>query len=295
MIIKLILNFETICFIFELLLIYLKQFNSNEMSKQKRFLQKYQGKSNFINSNFKRFFEQNWQKIMLLVIIILVFSYKDLTIHFDLSSPFGTNEVAPKIEETIPDIQTNQTQQGFTENIQESSRKETFSFFPSFFGGKKESEKVPQTLETTFDAIKKSKKESYIKHYAHIATQEMQQFGIPASITLAQALLHGQAGTDKLATKYNNHFSITCGSSWKNETIELQGICYRQYPSAWKSFRDHSELITSGRFADLKQYSSTDYKKWAIGLQEKGYSIDKNYANLLILIIQDFELDKQDS
>ena len=122
----------------------------------------------------------------------------------------------------------------------------------------------------------------------------MQKFGIPASITLAQALLHGQAGTDKLATKHHNHFSITCGSTWKNETIEFQGVCYRQYPSAWKSFRDHSQLITSGRFRDLKQYSSTDYKKWAIALQEKGYSIDKNYSKLLISIIQEFELDKQD-
>lgn len=272
----------------------MKQFNSIEMSKEKWFLQKYQGKGNFINYKIKAFFEQNWQKLTILVILILVFSYKDLTIHFDLSSPFGTKETPPKIEETLPNINSNQTQQGFTENIQESSRKESFSFFPSFFSNEKTRKKVPQTLETTFVAIKKSKKESYLKHYAHIAVQEMQQFGIPASITLAQALLHGQAGTDKLATKHNNHFSITCGSSWKNETIELQGICYRKYPSAWKSFRDHSNLITTGRFRDLKQYSSTDYKKWAIGLQEKGYSIDKNYSKLLIQIIQNFELDKHD-
>jgi len=264
------------------------------MSKQKQFLQRYKGEGSFVNQNIKRFFEQNWQKIILLVIIILVFSYKDLTIHFDLSSPFGTNETAPKIEETFPNTNQNKVQQGFTENVQESSRQETFSFFPSLFGKDKTDKKVPQTLETTFGAIKKSKKENYIKHYAHIATQEMQQFGIPASITLAQALLHGQAGTDKLATKHHNHFSITCGSSWKGDLIELQGICYRHYSSAWKSFRDHSELITSGRFRDLKQYSSTDYKKWAIGLQEKGYSIDPNYATLLIQIIQNFELDKHD-
>ena len=98
----------------------------------------------------------NWQKLTILAIIILVFSYKDLTIHFDLSSPFGTNEPAPKIDETIPDINTNHTQQGFTENIQESSKKETFSFFPSFFGNNKTTGKVPQTLETTFMAIEKS-------------------------------------------------------------------------------------------------------------------------------------------
>ena len=114
------------------------------MSKQNRFLQKYQGKGNFINPKVKAFFEQNWQKLTILAIIILVFSYKDLTIHFDLSSPFGTNEEPPKIEETLPNINANQSQQGFTENIQESSRKETFSFLRRF-----QTEKVKPDYETS--------------------------------------------------------------------------------------------------------------------------------------------------
>ena len=144
------------------------------------------------------------------------------------------------------------------------------------------------------DDVRKSKKRTFIKRYSHIAIEEMQQFGIPASVILAQALLHGQAGTGELAEKFNNHFSITCGSAWQGETHEIQGVCYRSYKSAWKSFRDHSYLITKGRFSDLKQFSSSDYKKWANGLQQKNYSIDKKYAKLLISIIQEYELDKYD-
>lgn len=263
------------------------------MRNKKRFLQKYQVQQSYYIDKVKTFIGNNWQKLTLLLLIILVFSYKDLTIHFDLSSPFrAKTEVAPKIDEQFPNgTQTNENQ-GFTEKIQQDSRKETFSIFPSIFRSKKK--KVPQTLEGAFNDIKKSKKKAYIKRYSHIAVEEMKEFGIPASITLAQALLHGQAGTGELAKGNNNHFSITCGSSWKSKTKEIQGVCYRSYKSAWKSFRDHSELVTKNRFTDLKQFSSTDYKKWAIGLQEKGYSTNKDYSSLLLKIIEEFELDKYD-
>ncbi|NJN78854.1 MAG: glucosaminidase domain-containing protein [Saprospiraceae bacterium] len=266
------------------------------MQNKKRFLQKYQGSQNYYLSQFKMFLTNNWQKLALLLLIILVFSYKDLTIHFDLSSPFGTKDDSPPtIEEQFPNGSQGTINQGFTEQMQKDSRNEAFSLFPFIFGGKDKSEnKVPKTLESAYNEVKKSKKTAYIKRFSHVAVEEMKEFGIPASITLAQALLHGQAGTGDLSTKANNHFSITCGSSWTEKTYEIQGICYRFYPSSWQGFRDHSELITKGRFTDLKQYSSTDYKKWAVGLQEKAYSTDKGYAELLMKIIKDFNLDRFD-
>lgn len=266
------------------------------MLDKRRFLQRYKAQQNYYVYQIKTFVGKNWQKLTLLLLIIIIFSYKDLTIHFDLSSPFrSSNDLPPKIEEQYPNshTQTNQ-KQGFTEKIQEESRKETFSLFPFLFGNNDKKDNVPKTLEGVYNDVKSSKKKAFIKRYSHVAVEEMNQFGIPASITLAQALLHGQAGTGELATKNNNHFSITCGSTWQKETRELQGVCYRSYKSAWKSFRDHSELITKGRFVDLKQFSSTDYKQWAKGLQEKGYSVDKTYAELLIRIIKENNLDKFD-
>jgi flagellum-specific peptidoglycan hydrolase FlgJ len=266
------------------------------MLNNNKFIQKYQRHQNYFIYKIKNFFANNWQKVTVLLVIILVFSYKDLTIHFDLSSPFRTQaETPPTLEEQFPNNTQGNVNQGFTDKMQQDSRSETFSLFPFLFGNNDESKtKVPKTLEGTFNDVKKSKKEAYIKRYSHVAVEEMKEFEIPASIILAQALLHGQAGTGDLSTKANNHFSITCGSSWSEKTHEIQGICYRNYPSAWKSFRDHSELITKGRFADLKQYSSTDYKKWAVGLQEKGYSVNKNYADLLMQIVKDYDLDKFD-
>lgn len=265
------------------------------MRNKKWFLQRYKAQQSYYAYKIKMFLTGNWQKLTLLLLIIIVFSYKDLTIHFDLSSSFrGTQNNPPTIEEQFPNDTQTDDKQGFTEKIQQDSRTETFSLFPSLFGQRDKEKKVLPTLESTFDEISTSKKEAYLKRYSHIAVEEMKLFDIPASIILAQALLHGHAGDGDLAQKENNHFSITCGSSWKGKTKEIQGVCYRSYESAWKSFRDHSELITKGRFADLKQYSSTDYKKWAIGLQEKGYSTDKKYTELLTTIITDFKLDKYD-
>jgi len=52
----------------------------------------------------------------------------------------------------------------------------------------------------------------YIARYAHVAQEEQQKYGIPASITLAQGLLETDAGRSKMAQRDNNHFGIKCFS-----------------------------------------------------------------------------------
>ena len=49
---------------------------------------------------------------------------------------------------------------------------------------------------------------SYIDEYKYLAIDEMVRSGIPASITLAQAILESNAGVSKLARESNNHFGI---------------------------------------------------------------------------------------
>ena len=265
------------------------------MLDKQRFLQRYKARQSYYLYQFKDFIVKNWQKLTLLLLIIVVFSSKDLTIHFNLTSPFGknNNEISKDSEGLFSNENQAGLHQGFSEKIKQDSRRETFSLFPIFFGDTGKNNKA-KTLKDIYSDIKKSKKEAFIKQFSNVAIEEMNQFGIPASITLAQALLHGQAGTGALATQNNNHFSITCGSSWTDKSRDIQGVCYRSYNSAWQSFRDHSKLITSGRFEALKKFSSTDYKQWAKGLQSKGYSTDDTYAELLIKIIKEQNLDRFD-
>ena len=50
--------------------------------------------------------------------------------------------------------------------------------------------------------------QNYFNKYKNIAIREMQRYGIPASITLAQGVLESAAGNSRLATVANNHFGI---------------------------------------------------------------------------------------
>src|SRR5882757_5676468 len=57
----------------------------------------------------------------------------------------------------------------------------------------------------------------YIERYKDIAIQEMNQYGIPASITLAQGLFESGSGNGELARVANNHFGIKCNNEWKGK------------------------------------------------------------------------------
>ncbi|MCD8165859.1 MAG: glucosaminidase domain-containing protein [Bacteroides sp.] len=140
---------------------------------------------------------------------------------------------------------------------------------------------------------------SYIDQYSPIAVEQMRQYKIPASITLAQGLLESGAGTSKLAKKSNNHFGIKCGSGWKGRSVrhndDARGECFRAYKSPKDSYVDHSLFLVNGaRYAFLFKLDVTDYKGWARGLKKAGYATDPSYANRLITIIETYELYKYD-
>src|SRR5690606_1287350 len=61
--------------------------------------------------------------------------------------------------------------------------------------------------------------EAYIQRYKDISIAEMRTYGIPASITLAQALLESGNGNSYLAREANNHFGIKCASGWQGKTV----------------------------------------------------------------------------
>ena len=140
---------------------------------------------------------------------------------------------------------------------------------------------------------------AYISKYSDLAVDQMKQYGIPASITLAQGLLESDAGRSTLATKCNNHFGIKCHNDWKGRKMyhddDERQECFRCYSSPEDSYRDHSLFLANGaRYKSLFKLGTTDYKGWAKGLKAAGYATSPTYANKLIELIERYGLDRYD-
>ena len=141
--------------------------------------------------------------------------------------------------------------------------------------------------------------EEYIRTFAPIALEEMEAYGIPASITLAQGLLESGAGSSNLVRKSNNHFGIKCHTKWRGPSTthddDEKGECFRKYLHPRESYRDHSLFLANGsRYAFLFNYRTTDYKAWARGLKKAGYATDPKYPAKLIAQIEKYRLDQYD-
>ncbi|MCX6281761.1 MAG: glucosaminidase domain-containing protein [Bacteroidetes bacterium] len=142
----------------------------------------------------------------------------------------------------------------------------------------------------------------YIRAYSGVAVQEMNQFHIPASITLAQGIIESGAGQSKLAIEANNHFGIKCHKDWTGKTYhrtdDRVDECFRKYDQAEESFRDHSYFLSQrDRYKGLFMLPVTDYNAWAQGLQKAGYATNPQYALMLVRTIEQYQLylyDKPD-
>ena len=135
----------------------------------------------------------------------------------------------------------------------------------------------------------------YIEKYKLIAIKEMKRTNIPASITLAQAILESSSGESDLASKFNNHFGIKCKNDWKGKTTykndDKKNECFRVYPSADSSFIDHSNFLKfRPNYAPLFELDPVDDTAWAYGLKKAGYATERDYPLRLLKIIDDYEL-----
>lgn len=137
----------------------------------------------------------------------------------------------------------------------------------------------------------------YINTYKQLAVEEMIRTGVPASIKLAQGIHETEAGHSNLVTRSNNHFGIKCKTGWQGEKVyhddDARGECFRSYGSSNDSYKDHSDFLkNSSRYAFLFQLDPTDYKGWAYGLKKAGYATNIRYSQILIKIIEQYNLQQ---
>ena len=141
--------------------------------------------------------------------------------------------------------------------------------------------------------------DAYIAQYWNMAVEQMQKYRIPASITLAQGIIETSAGRSMLCKKANNHFGIKCSNGWNGPYMlandDRPNERFRAYKSARESYEDHSKFLTQNpRYFFLFKLSPQDYKGWAYGLKSAGYATNPRYADMLIGLIEDYQLYRFD-
>lgn len=147
-----------------------------------------------------------------------------------------------------------------------------------------------------------SKNQEYAAQYAEIAQAQMRRYGIPASITLAQAILESRNGQSELARKENNHFGIKATQSWLNRggaygvyTDDRANEKFCKYDSVGDSYEHHSQFLKqNSRYAKCFTLSPDDYQGWSKEIERAGYATGGGYAANLQRIIELNGLDKYD-
>jgi flagellum-specific peptidoglycan hydrolase FlgJ len=266
------------------------------------------------------FLQKNWFKILLVLVTVFIITRKDLNFQFalnnanaqampmssilqptaivtglqgnpDVISDAAVAEVST-VPEEIPKVETPAKPKKADDNKAQSFSNLGFIMNPTYA----KRHNIDPAIVAEKDRIVKT----YIKKYATVAVEEMKEYGIPASITLAQGLLESNAGDSRLAVDANNHFGIKCFSRscqkghCKNFTDDTHKDFFRTYPSVWESYRAHSLFLQRDRYKHLLNLSKKDYKGWAHGLKKAGYATDKRYAYKLISLIETLNLHQYD-
>lgn len=192
-----------------------------------------------------------------------------------------------KVSVTSGKIQTQKSPKDSNKNIEE---KETI-----ISSNKEEEKKSEELIATSNISTTSSAVHDYINQFKDVAKNNMKEYKIPASITLAQGILESGAGKGRLCLEANNHFGIKCHTGWTGPSIthddDALQECFRKYADPADSYRDHSKFLTSrSRYNDLFTLDIMDYKGWAQGLKNAGYATDPKYPSKLIGIIERYQL-----
>lgn len=230
----------------------------------------------------KAYLARNWFKLSLAALLIFVALKKDLSFNIRLSTPLRTEEPSPPQEKVVKRDRYTDNQPAERPSAS-ASETDYFDLAPTT-----RSRRAPSAMERLAQ-VDPTEVKDYISRFRKVAAGEERKFGIPAAITLANALLHSQAGTAPWAQAgRDNHFLLDCTKDWQGEKKSYDGRCLRQYENAWTSFRDHSFYITTGAYSSLRGLDRQDLAAWAQALEDKGFSQESGLAKQLLGVIEQY-------
>jgi len=138
------------------------------------------------------------------------------------------------------------------------------------------------------------------------------QYGVPPSVTIAQAILESGWGRSGLAVNHRNYFGIKCQNgrfgtlangcyTYKTNECTKAGKCFsttgsfRTYATMAHSFRDHGNFLrVNSRYKPAFAYTRNANKFiWAVW--KAGYATDPNYYTKITGIMASHKLYQYDT
>ena len=145
---------------------------------------------------------------------------------------------------------------------------------------------------------------AFIARVAPAAQQSAAQAGVPASITIAQAILESGWGESGLAKQANNFFGIKARraddyaefqtTEFRNGIAAKELARFRKFASEAQCFGAHAALLSESERYRPAMADADDPFVFAAKLYECGYSTDPGYAKKLAGLITDFHLRDYD-
>ena len=149
----------------------------------------------------------------------------------------------------------------------------------------------------------------FIADIAPAAQQMQANYGVHASISIAQAILESDWGESELSAVYNNLYGmkgdnpentvrLMTSEYYNGEWVTIQAN-FRVYGSWAESVQDHALLFVNGTTWDPDQYApvlqAATYQEAAQAIQDCGYATDPDYAEKLIAVIEQYALYEYDN
>jgi flagellum-specific peptidoglycan hydrolase FlgJ len=150
--------------------------------------------------------------------------------------------------------------------------------------------------------------EQFIASIADAAVESADNTGVPASVTIAQAILESYWGSSRLAREANNYFGIkaqtgggSAGSIWFDvwEVIGgrnvMQSQAFRAYTTIAESFVDHGRFLMENARYNAAMAVRGNARQFAREVNRAGYATDPSYASKLIGLMDRYDLYRYDN
>jgi Mannosyl-glycoprotein endo-beta-N-acetylglucosaminidase len=148
----------------------------------------------------------------------------------------------------------------------------------------------------------------FINTVGEAARRSMRSTGVPASVTVAQAILESDWGRSRLTRQGNNLFGIKALnapgpagvvtlSTWEhlNGSDVVVQAPFRAYHNLEESVTDHGLFFVRNKRYSAAMAVASDPRAFARGIQDAGYATDPGYASKLIRLMDRYDLYRFDS